>query len=99
MVRIANDILSVNDRGKVTTLALLGLSAVFDTIDHGILLSRLRTDMVITGTAVSRLRSYCTCHSHAVSCVGQPTSSRPITCGAQVNRFWGLYFQIGRAHV
>jgi len=55
---MANDIISPNDRGKVTDLVLLHLSAACDTIDHDILLSRIQTDMGIIGTALSRLRSY-----------------------------------------
>ena len=49
-VRIANDILSSNDSGKVTAHALLDLSAAFDTIDHEILLNWLATDVGVTGT-------------------------------------------------
>jgi len=38
VVKIANDVLSFNDSGKVTALVLLDLSAAFDSIDHEILL-------------------------------------------------------------
>ena len=38
---IQNDILSAMDRGELTALSLLDLSAAFDTIDHDLLLSRL----------------------------------------------------------
>ena len=81
VVRIANDILSSNDSGKVTALVLLDLSAAFDTIDHEILLSRLQTDMGITGTALLWFRSYLTGRSQVVSCAGLTSSSRPVTCG------------------
>ena len=81
VVRITNDILSSNDSGKVTALVLLDLSAAFDTIDHEILLSRLQTDMGITGSALSWFRSYLTGRSQVVSCAGHTSSSRPVTCG------------------
>ena len=81
IVRITNDILSSNDSGKVTALVLLDLSAAFDTIDHEILLSRLQTDMGITGTALSWFRSYLTGRSQVVSCAGHTSSSRRVTCG------------------
>ena len=38
---IQNDILSAQDRGELTALSLLDLSAAFDTNDHDLLLSRL----------------------------------------------------------
>ncbi len=53
VLRIANDTLSSNDSGKVTALILLDLSAAFDTIDHGILLNRLATDVGVSGIALS----------------------------------------------
>jgi len=58
VARTANDIPSFNDSGKVTAFVLLELSAGVDTIDYEILLSRLKTDMGITGTALSWSRSY-----------------------------------------
>jgi len=45
MVRLANDILSCNDRGKINALVLFDLSGPFNTIDHDISLPRLQTDM------------------------------------------------------
>ena len=41
LLYIQNDILSAQDRGELTALSLLDLSADFDTIDHDLLLSRL----------------------------------------------------------
>src|SRR5688572_30145988 len=37
-----NEIIRSMDRGKVTVLVLLDLSAAFDTVDHSILLHRLK---------------------------------------------------------
>ena len=42
----------------VSVLTLLGLFAAFDRIDHNILLHRLEHAFVITGTALSWIRSY-----------------------------------------
>ncbi len=42
LLRVHNDILVAMDEGKVTALILLDLSAAFDTVDHKIMLSRLR---------------------------------------------------------
>ena len=41
LLSVTNDILGSMDRGIVTALTLLDLSAAFDTIDHGLLLDRL----------------------------------------------------------
>ena len=45
LLRVNNDILSAMDKGKITALILLDLSAAFDTVDHGILLHRLETTL------------------------------------------------------
>ena len=53
-----SDILSAVDNGCVVVLVLLDLTAAFDTIDHGILLSRLRHRFGVRGAALDWLRSY-----------------------------------------
>jgi len=82
VLTIANDILYSNDSGKVTALVLVDLEVAFDTIDHESLLSRLGTDMGITGTALSRFRSYLTGRSEVVLPYARYTSScHPVACG------------------
>ena len=51
-LKIASDIFDELNAKKVTVLALLDLSAVFDTVDHSILLQRLNYTYGITGTAL-----------------------------------------------
>ena len=58
LLRVHNDILCAIDQGKAVVLVLLDLSAAFDTVDHDILLHRLRTHLGITGTALKWFRSY-----------------------------------------
>ena len=58
LVKILNDLLMSMDKGKVSLLTLLDLSAAFDTIDHGILISRLEHVYGISGSALSWFSSY-----------------------------------------
>ena len=58
LLKVHSDILSAVDNGCVVVLVLLDLTAAFDTIDHGILLSRLMHRFGVTGAALDWLRSY-----------------------------------------
>ena len=58
LVKVTNDILRFMDKRKCVVLLLLDLSAAFDTIDHNILLRRLKDRFGITNTALDRIKSY-----------------------------------------
>ena len=58
LLKIHNDIVGAMDKGRVTALTLLDLSAAFDTIDHNILLHRLQSWFGITGSALDWVASY-----------------------------------------
>ena len=60
MIKVQNDILSALDAGSSAILLMLDLSAAFDTIDHGILLSRSCHVYGITGNALDWFRTYLT---------------------------------------
>ena len=60
ILQIHNDILASLDAGKVTALTLLDLSAVFDTIDHTILIRGLDDWFGVTGKALDWFKSYLT---------------------------------------
>ena len=49
LVRLLSDIHTAIDNGEVTVLALLDVSAAFDSVDHNILLQRLRTSFGFGG--------------------------------------------------
>ena len=58
LLKIHNDIICNMDNGKVIALALLDLSAAFDTLDHSTLLERLHVHFGISGTVFQWFKSY-----------------------------------------
>ena len=63
------------DRGDVSLLALLDLSAAFNTVDHGILLQHLHTSHHINGLALDWFTSYLTGRRESVLYGGDTTSA------------------------
>jgi len=55
---VINDLLLSADRGEVTALSLLDLSAAFDTVDHQLLLTRLKERFGVMGKALDWFQSY-----------------------------------------
>ncbi len=49
---VLNDILLATDSGDSVVLVLLDLSAVFDTVDHSILIYRLQSDVGLKDTVL-----------------------------------------------
>ncbi len=58
LIRVTNDLLLSSDRGCISLLELLDLSAAFDTIDHNILLNRIQNFVGISGSAIAWFKSY-----------------------------------------
>ena len=76
LLNIHNDILLNMAKGSVTALTLLDLSAVFNTIDHTILLDRLNGYYGISELALGWFKSYLSGGTHSVK-VGS-TLSNPV---------------------
>ena len=58
LLTVQNEVFEAMEKGEVTALTLLDLSAAFDTIDHDLLLNRLTDWFGIGGNALSWLNSY-----------------------------------------
>jgi len=57
-LKVLFDILKAIDAGNLAVLALLDLSAAFDTVDHVTLLQRLKTPYGFDGTVLKWISSY-----------------------------------------
>ena len=75
-----NDILSVQDRGELTAVSLLDLSAAFDTINHDLLLSRLTEWFGIDGVVLQWVCSYLTDRSQLVKVDGALSTPQLLLC-------------------
>ena len=58
LVKVQNDLLRAIDDGSGVFLVLLDLSAAFDTIDHGILLDRLKSNIGLSDKSLGWFCSY-----------------------------------------
>src|SRR5688572_25129091 len=58
LVRLLSDIYGAIDRSQVTLLALLDVSAAFDTVDHDILLQHFSISFGLSGNMLDWLTSY-----------------------------------------
>ena len=81
LMKVVNDLLLALDDGKVSILALLDLSAAFDTIDHDILLSRLQSSFGLHGTVLNWFRSYLGGRSQKIVANGFYSSATSLACG------------------
>ena len=80
LVMIFDSILHQLDSGNAVFLALLDLSAAFDTVDHQILLERLRRSVRVSGDALRWFVSYLSDRTVRV-CIGSDYSDEEqVTC-------------------
>ena len=77
LLKMCNDVLLELDNGRAVCLGMLDLSAAFDTVDHGLLLRRLRDTFNITGDVAKWLESYLSNRTVQV-CIND-TYSDPVT--------------------
>ena len=80
LLKVQDHILRNLDQGKGVVLLLLDLSAAFDTVDHGLLLKTLETNLGIKGQCLQWLTSYIKHRQQCVSIGGFQSTSHTISC-------------------
>ena len=89
LVKVFNDIVcSIDNPNSAVFVAMLDLSAAFDTVDHNILIRRLETSFGITGPALEWFRSYLRDRSMKVCING--AYSKAVGLEASVSQELGL---------
>ena len=81
LLYIQNVISSAQDHDELTDLSLLDLAAVFDTIDHDLLLSRLTEKFSIDGVMLQWVRSYLNGSSQLVKVIVVLSTPKLFMCG------------------
>ena len=66
LLRVTSDVFSGIDNGEAGAILLIDMSAAFDTVHHGIMLSRLNEYLGIQGKALQWFESYLTNRKQAV---------------------------------
>ena len=79
--KVLSDLLDAVDRGDTAMLALLDLSAAFDTVDHAILLDRLRISFGIHYRVHDWFRSYLLSRTQRVRCGDSSSTVVDVLCG------------------
>jgi len=70
VLKVIIDVLQAADRGEVSLLCMLDLSAAFDTVDHDLLMERLQLSFGIKGQTLSRIESFLWHETQSVSING-----------------------------
>uniref|UniRef100_A0A669C582 Reverse transcriptase domain-containing protein n=1 Tax=Oreochromis niloticus TaxID=8128 RepID=A0A669C582_ORENI len=81
LLRVSSDILMDNDAGKCSVLLMLDLTSAFDTVDHHILIERLKKWVGVSGTALEWFSSYLHHRSFSVAVSDFRSSSTSLTYG------------------
>ena len=81
LLRARNGLLRILDERKAVVLVLLDISAAFDTIDHIIMLARLRDRLGITATCLAWFESYLVNRSQRIQMHGILSAKCPVLFG------------------
>jgi len=81
VLRVFSDLVAASDAGNISLMALLDLTAAFDTVDHEILIHRLELEFGVTGSALSWIKSYLIGRRQAVRCNDVTAPACDLMCG------------------
>ena len=81
LIRVQNDLLQSLDTGNEAVLLLLDLTSAFDTVDHSILLKRLRDRFGVTGVALDWFASYLSGRHQSVMIKDVTSTPKPLLWG------------------
>ena len=81
LLKVASDIWDAMDKGMVTLLGLLDLSAAFDTVDHDILVEGLRISYGLDGDVLKWLESFIHGRKQAVTFNGTTSTTTDLVFG------------------
>ena len=84
-----SDIITAVDRGDFAALVLLDLSTAFNTVDHAVLLERLRRSFGFSGVALAWLSSYLCGRTECVQRGSCRSSTTTLVCGVQQSSVLG----------
>ncbi len=90
LVKITNDLLLASDKGCISLLVLLDLSAAFDTIDHDMLIDRLQNYTGIQGQALRWFRFYLSDRYHFVYLNGEASQLSQVKYGVPQRSALGI---------
>ena len=88
LVKIHNDLITTVDEGRVGALALLDLSAAFDTVNHQMLLEILRHRFCVTDSALALFASYLSDRSQVSTSIAHHQTSSTWTVVYHKARSW-----------
>jgi hypothetical protein len=81
ILKVLSDIYAAIDAGQVVLLALLDVSAAFDTVDHHIFTQRLSKSYGVSGSAIAWFESYLSDRVQSVRLGTDRSANSPVYCG------------------
>ena len=92
VLKIFSDGIGALDAGNITLLALLDLTAAFDTVDNNILLERLPSSIGFDKTVRRWFDAYVTGRNQAVHLSDTTALPSPLVCSASQGSIWVHFF-------